>query len=1195
MSRINFGSTWWGEKWLDALTHIDYENRLPRGKSYARNGSVANITINGNTIRASVQGTQRKPYRVLITVPQFQKKEENIIIDVITQNKIFLSRLLTRKLSPELYNELQQKNLELFPRKWGDLNASCSCPDWAVPCKHIAATIYIVANEIDKNPFLVFGIRDFDIFAALEKQGYSQEQTKNTHIPSVQHILAGHTEKKKRATKQAKEPLALDAQRLESIDFSIIPDIREHILSFFSDNPLFYPGSNFKARIKKIYQELAKTHVLLAEAKRNASIERDTEEYTQWNAIIDPALQTKLLLLATQDGKYTIDATQKFENLVEYLEIIPPAKLAYHSNQIIALSLIYRFVLRLLEQGAFTPQLIQTHEKIYKIRWIPALLNEQVKTVVNQLIAVMPLEMLGITTAQAQESKQSKRVNKGTAEGNVIYPDAHEQALFLTSLFFQHYIEKTAQWIDRKEYDLITDLFFQGKPLTANSFETQELPQTINLWLSKFFITHKDLVPLLKIETDADIFTVEVLAENTRENISEPIPLSNVLHDKQYHANRADVMRDLTILAEAFPQIEKVMKAEGDEMLSFNSQEFVDVFFTALPTVRLLGIQILLPKELQELITPKLTLNLEKKTKSDSVTSYLSLDDTLSFDWRVALGDTFVDPEEFKRLIENARGIIKLKDRYIYVDENEIKKLLKGLQDGPRLSHHDLLKTVLTGEYDTTPIKISEEVFKLIQSLLDIKKIPLPELAATLRHYQERGYWWLYKNAKVGFGSLIADDMGLGKTLQVITTALKLKEEGILEKQPGLVIVPTTLLTNWQREIEKFAPNLKAHVYHGQGRKFTRTGYDLFITTYGTARRESEKLSKDAWAFMVIDEAQNIKNANTTQTKAIKSIPSPIKIAMTGTPVENRLSEYWSIMDFLNMGYLGGPQSFHDNFSEPIEHYRDHKALERFRQITSPFIMRRVKTDKTIIKDLPQKNEIDQFCALTKEQASLYQTTVDAIMEEIEKSEGIERRGLLFKLMTALKQICNHPSHYLKKKSADYQLSGKTALLLELLQTIYENDEKVLLFTQYTEMGNLLVKMLDEHFKSEPLFLHGGISRKKRDEMVDRFQNERHINSMILSLKAGGTGLNLTAATSVIHVDLWWNPAVEQQATDRAYRIGQKKNVMVHRMITKNTFEEKINEMIKEKKELADLTVTKGEKWIGELSNKELRRLFQMG
>ena len=553
---------------------------------------------------------------------------------------------------------------------------------------------------------------------------------------------------------------------------------------------------------------------------------------------------------------------------------------------------------------------------------------------------------------------------------------------------------------------------------------------------------------------------------------------------------------------------------------------------------------------------------------------------------------------EFQKLVGRSTGLVKIKDQYVLIDPNDLTKLYRQLENPPELTGPELLRAALSEEYKGGRLGLSEEVRKLVKKFTESDAQPLPNaLNATLRPYQQRGYDWLVKNTALGMGSLLADDMGLGKTLQIIALLLKFRQEGRFKKQKGLVILPTTLLTNWQKEIDRFAPELQARVYHGSTRKLPpeKETYDLLLTTYGVVRSDLDTLKKITWAVVVIDEAQNIKNADTEQTKAVKALKSPVRIALSGTPVENRLSEFWSIMDFVNKGYLGGSGKFNEEFGKPIQQERDHQKLEQFRRVTSPFLLRRVKTDKTIISDLPDKIENNQFCTLTTEQAALYESVVQESIRAIEEKDGIARRGLVLKLMTALKQIGNHPHQYLKRGNDAPAISGKATLLLNLLENIYASHEKVLIFTQYKEMGVLLAQFIEQAFGTPPLFLHGGTSRPERDRMVEQFQKNRSDHTFILSLKAGGTGLNLTQANHVIHYDLWWNPAVESQATDRAFRIGQTKNVLVYRLMNQGTLEEKIDAMIRSKRELADLSVKTGETWLGDLSDAELKELVSLG
>ena len=452
---------------------------------------------------------------------------------------------------------------------------------------------------------------------------------------------------------------------------------------------------------------------------------------------------------------------------------------------------------------------------------------------------------------------------------------------------------------------------------------------------------------------------------------------------------------------------------------------------------------------------------------------------------------------------------------------------------------------------------------------------------------------------KRGFGACLADDMGLGKTIQLI--ALLLHEREVLGvKVPTLLICPTSVVGNWIREVARFAPGLKTFIHHGvdraTGKEFVEkvSGYDLVISTYNLVTRDWDTIARVDWEGIVLDEAQNIKNPSTKQAQGIRKMKSRYRIALTGTPIENRLMELWSIMDFLNPGYLGSRQSFYRRFVLPVERYGDEKRAWQLKQLIKPFVLRRTKTDPTIIKDLPLKQENKVYCALTREQATLYQSVVDDIMEQIGTSTGMERRGLILSGLTKLKQICNHPALFLADGSPLDNRSGKLIRLLEMLYEVLSEGDKALIFTQYTKMGRMLQAYLQRCFQREVLFMHGGVPKDKRDNMIERFQNADGPDIFVLSLRAGGVGLNIIQANHVFHYDRWWNPAVENQATDRAFRIGQKKNVQVHKYICQGTLEEKIDLLIERKKDLADKVVGTRDTWLTELSDDELRKLFTL-
>ena len=618
------------------------------------------------------------------------------------------------------------------------------------------------------------------------------------------------------------------------------------------------------------------------------------------------------------------------------------------------------------------------------------------------------------------------------------------------------------------------------------------------------------------------------------------------------------------------------------------------------------GMEVNLPEGLDNVIIPRASINAQIKAKrlddlkellANPNGSTISLDEIMNFKIEIALGDNEkISAEEFKELAKNSHGLIKYKDRYLLIDKEETDKLLARLEKAPNLNVNkmQLLHNALSGKIDEYDFDYDEAFARVISDFTKVEEITLPtKLEGTLRAYQEIGFRWLYTNINKGFGCCIADDMGLGKTIQVISLILKLKEENRL-KQPVLVVCPTTLMGNWKRELNTFSPSLNVLTYHGFQREFS-TNCDVILTTYAILRIDLEKFQKTQWDLLIIDEAQNIKNPSTSQTQAIKAIKANMKVAMTGTPVENRLSELWSIFDFINKGYLGSLTDFSKNYSIPIERFKELTRAQKLKKAISPFMLRRLKTDKTIISDLPEKVVLDDYCYLTKAQVALYERILKDSMESITKSESkISRRGAIFKLITNLKQVCNHPYHYLKHGDMSANASGKTQKLMDILHNIVENNEKVLVFTQYKEMGSILENIIASEFNQNPLFFHGSLNVKQREEIIKSFQEDLTQKIMILSLKAGGLGLNLTSASNVIHYDLWWNPAVEDQATDRTYRIGQDKNVMIHRFITLSTFEEKIDKIIKDKRELANAAVFEGERTITELSDDEIYEIFSL-
>ncbi|GHT40224.1 helicase [Bacteroidia bacterium] len=1172
-----FGKTWWGEHWLRSLENVDYDNRLPRGASYARSGHVKSIKIDGNQIVAKVAGSRPTPYKVTIIVPPFFDEQVEHLMAKIIERPALISKLLNRELDPAILTIAEELGLKVFPKQWTDFKMQCSCPDWAVPCKHLAAVIYMLSREIDNNPFMVFAIHNVNLLDELKKRDVFIADQRKTEIPTLESLLSP-PKSPPTPLKGVKSPPKGDLGGF-SVDFSQLQNISEALVQLLPDAPPFYPAGNFREKYAIQLKYVAKeaSRILADKLDFNAVFPLPDKHFLTNRSLLSLTLDVDNQLYISGENHTCVNSNL----LIPALFKLAPDFMADFEPSVAALHKILFASLHLLANGMVVPQIVQLGNKRFAVRWLPAAMDSRVKTVVEKLSEILPADLL-LAQKMVRKKEQLLLIENQTTE--------------LLSLFISNIVARLSK---SSQNDLFEDLFFKNTSYAFSGVGENALSGGIKVWLDRYYLTADAYKPVITVsELPDDEFDVQISIEDTSAPDQLPIPLANILKQKQYEKQRFKILQGVSLLTPFIRGLDAHINLGGDAPVRFNNSEFAPFLMEVLPAIRLLDVKIMLPKALQELLRPKVSVKLKKSNKDSQ--GFLRLDDLLSFDWQVAVGEKVIALEEFNKLMRNASRLFKFKENYIYVSDADIEKLNKAFANAKPLSSYQLLQTALAEEYAGAPIALTDEVRNLIRELTSTEDVPLPQgLNAQLRPYQQRGFSWMYRNSRIGFGSVIADDMGLGKTLQVISILLKFKEENAIDnKHKALVVVPTGLLTNWQAEIEKFAPSLSSHIFHGSARNLKQFDADIMLTTYGVLRSDADVLKKQKWQVMIIDEAQNIKNHDAAQSKAVKSIPANIRIAMSGTPVENRLTEFWSIMDYTNKGYLGNVKAFKEDYANPIQVFNDEQVTAKFRKITAPFMMRRMKSDKTIISDLPDKIEQNQFAQLTKQQAALYQKTMQAAMEEIEGYETTDsqtlfkRQGLVLQMILALKQICNHPTQFLKNGQFDATLSGKMELLFELLDSIIASGEKVLVFTQFAEMGKLLEQFVAERFGEKPLFYHGGCSIKQREEMVTRFQNNRADKIFILSLKAAGTGLNLTAASHVIHYDLWWNPAVENQATDRAYRIGQKKNVMVHRMICKNTFEERIDAMIQKKKHLAEMTVATGENWIGKLSNKELREIF---
>lgn len=665
----------------------------------------------------------------------------------------------------------------------------------------------------------------------------------------------------------------------------------------------------------------------------------------------------------------------------------------------------------------------------------------------------------------------------------------------------------------------------------------------------------------------------------------------------------------LGMTARIAPELGALVKGKTPEPVEFGSADLIRFVESRLGPLADVGVAVLLPSWWATGARLGVKARASSSVSSGGSASLgLDLEAIVAFTWQAALGDLELNDAELVALEQAAASkqhLVQIRGRWLEIDPTQLAAVLRRAGTSGKARARELLRAGLhlddlgVDDVDVVAVEDSGWIGDVLSGAagghVEVVESP-PGFEGSLREYQQRGVGWLTFLGKLGLGACLADDMGLGKTAQLIAAMLSDRVDG-----PTLVVCPVSVLANWEREIARFAPDLSVVVHHGPHRPVDPGEFadavadaDVVLTTFSLAHRDVNLFGQLRWDRLALDEAQQIKNPGTKVAKAIRSLDADRRVALTGTPVENHLVELWSIMQFLNPGLLGTVTDFRRQFATPIEAHGDPEATERLSRITTPFVLRRLKSDKSIIDDLPDKIESTTPCPLTPEQVSLYQSVVDDLLENAEANDGIARRGLVLAGITKLKQVCNHPAHFLGDGSPLLGRSGKLNRVEELVAEMLEVDDKALIFTQYTAWGDRLARHLSARFGTEALWLHGGLPRQRRQEMVDGFSEIDGPPLMLLSLKAGGTGLNLTAANHVIHYDRWWNPAVEDQATDRAYRIGQRRSVQVHKLVSSGTIEEKIDQIIFNKRELAGRVVGAGEAWLTELDTQELADVLSL-
>ncbi len=1115
------------------------------------------------------------------------------------KNYVFNTPILAYDLSlnaiPDYFIENLDKEIgvSLFPKN--DEDISVSCMSEKAKKKFLPAILRFISEQIDKDNYLIFDLKGIDIESF---DGAIAKFDKTVSNFDISDLFS--KEGSLKLNKSKKYP-----------DFILPKEKIENIFFHISESPPLLNKKDFKSKVVSIYEtvEQEAESIILED---NSAPARNTNFYlcfdgSKVNFFVTPSnyflfyLKSKGSLYRYKQDYLSVPEISESgdvewvnkEGLLLSYDVVFDYFFGFASDlENIEVSESFKFlnsltdlIVQIAKSLLFVPKAVSTDPNNFVIEYEYQKSDQKLQDYIEQMKSLMP------RTFGFWNNEKKLLTEKGLEKTVSILVN-----YFVYKLFFLK--------SSKIKSNPVANYFVKNK-LNKSLSGSKNVRRSISYWLDGLKARSYDIFPIIRFEK-IDDENFSLIIDITKKGYeSEIIELADLLNSESVDFDeKLSLTKQLILASEQMPVLKDILASKGTFKPTYGVNTILSIIARVSSVFEKIGINIAIPKELNNIIKPKLALKAKvkkgkqndlKKTLDSGNGAGFSINEILNFSYEIAIGDEKISREEFLQLVENADGVVKYKDKYVMLSQDQISAILKKLETPlpEDISAIDLIHSSFSGMYNDVAFDYDEAFSRAIEEFVKPEDIEISNnLKGDLRPYQEKGYKWLYSNTVKGFGSCIADDMGLGKTIQVLSLIVKLKEEKKLSP-PVLVVCPTTLVGNWHKECEKFAPSLDVCIFHGAERALDLKS-DVIITTYGLLRNDLEKFKERKWGLTIVDEAQNIKNPTTAQSIAVKSIKSNAYIAMTGTPMENKITELWSIFDFINKNYLGSLSDFQHRYAAPIERDKDIEKIENLKKATSPFILRRLKTDKTIIKDLPEKMVWDEYCYLTKEQAALYEKVLQESMKSIKGLTGINRRGNIFKLITALKQICNHPTHYTKKDGLARAISGKTDKALSIIENVLEQKEKALIFTQYKEMGDLLTEILRRELGEESTFFHGSLTRNKREEMIENFQTNEDSRLMIVSLKAGGTGLNLTAATNVIHYDLWWNPAVEDQATDRTFRIGQTKNVMVHRLITLGTFEEKIDEMIKSKKELADLALYTGEKMLTEMTDSDLMEIFSL-
>ncbi len=906
------------------------------------------------------------------------------------------------------------------------------------------------------------------------------------------------------------------------------------------------------------------------------------------------------------------------------LAVVPNPSVATLPGSVASWVLASKFALELVAREHVVPTITRCGDRI-EARWAAALSSSEDAAKLAALARSLPRAAHAVPAGRAREVWAPDALLRAylDAVADAVMRAAQgspELARAPSAARPRRVVPSASAWKDRWR----TALAGPERSFETNGFGERSVVDALARWSEPALGARDRLRACFRLElpnADRAPFVVRFLLQSP-DDPSLIVPASDVWKTngrslqklgRAFRDPQESLLEALGRACRLFPPIGSALEAAQPEAVELDAPTAWAFLAEGAAALAEAGFGVIVPGELTAAGQRRLRLRMRVGNPSEVAgavrgTATLGMEQLLAVDWEAAVGDDALTLGELTALAKQKASLVRFRGAWVAIDPGELKEIQKRIAAGPsQWTMREAARAALAGETRHGQLSVAVAARGSLAAWIerlrgaDADAIRAPStLRATLRPYQERGLRWLSTMSALGLGACLADDMGLGKTIQLLAFLLRRREELPHDTRPALLVAPTSVVGNWERELERFAPALHVTPHYGAdrvrvARGFTERAGTLVLTTYGLLRRDAALLSRVDWSVVALDEAQNIKNAASATARTARTLRASQRFALTGTPVENRLAELWSILEFANPGLLGPLETFRREFAIPVERYGNEDAAARLRRVVSPFILRRLKSDPAILQDLPPKNEMKVICTLTREQATLYKAAVDEELRRIEQSNGIERRGRVLALLMYTKQICNHPAQYLGEAGPLPKRSGKLSRATEMLEEVLAAGDKALVFTQFREMGDRLLAHFEASLGCEVSFLHGGTPKKARDTMVRRFQEEPHgPRILVLSVKAGGTGLNLTAAAHVFHYDRWWNPAVEDQATDRAYRIGQKRAVQVHKLVCAGTVEDKIDRLLVQKRELASKVVGSGEQWITELGSSQLRELFAL-